>query len=86
MRFIPLGNRVLVKPFDAGETTTEGGIILQEARSEKPYIGDVVAIGDEVLNAQVGDRIYYARFAGTDIELETKYLLLEMGDVLGVLK
>ena len=44
MKFVPLGDRVLVKRTDE-EETSEGGIVLPGSAAEKPSQGEVLAVG-----------------------------------------
>jgi co-chaperonin GroES (HSP10) len=81
----PLGNRVLIIEDHYGEKQLDSGLVLPEQRSEKPLTGIVVEIGDDVINVRKGDKIFYAKHSGTDIELDRKYLLLDIGDVLLVM-
>jgi chaperonin GroES len=80
----PIGERVLVQPFEA-ENVTAGGIILPDSAKEKPQQAKVLAIGGAVQEEaiKVGKNVMYRKFAGTEIENggET-YLILELADVL----
>ena len=44
MKFVPLGDRVLVRRTDE-EETSEGGIVLPGSATEKPSQGEVLAVG-----------------------------------------
>ncbi len=89
----PLGNRVVVEPIEEDEVTP-GGIVLPETAKEKPQQGKVLAVGpgerDEKgqripLDVQVGDRVLFAKYAGTEVKLEGKKLLiLRESDILAV--
>lgn len=92
----PLGDRLVVEPIE-GEETTSGGILLPETAKEKPQEGKVVAAGpgrvDESGNrvkmeVKVGDRVLYAKYAGTEIKLEgdRKVLILKESDVLALVE
>ena len=48
--FVPLGERVVIKPIEQ-EQTTKGGIFLPDTAKEKPQEGEVVAVGP----GRVGD-------------------------------
>ena len=86
MKFIPLGNRILVEK--EKETKTTSGIILSEASTNKPTIAKVLAIGDKVTaNINIGDNIYHSKYAGADVMLDTQvYLVVNVEDVLGIVK
>ena len=75
----PLGDRVLVEPA-AAETTTLSGIIIPETAKEKPQRGTVIAVGpgqkDEPTTVQPGDTILYGKYAGTEISVDGKDLLI----------
>ena len=45
MKLIPLGDKVVVRPMEAEETTA-GGIVLPEAAQEKPRQGRILSVGD----------------------------------------
>jgi len=47
--------------------------------------GVVVAVGDGVTRVKVGDRVVYAKYAGSEIKLdEIEYLILSEKDILAV--
>ncbi len=81
----PLGNRVLVRVLEM-ESTTPGGILLPETAQDKPQEGVVEAVGDTeemMTDLQVGDRILFAKYSGTEIRLDGQdYLILNEDDVL----
>jgi chaperonin GroES len=92
----PLGDRLVVEPIE-GEETTSGGILLPETAKEKPQEGKVLAAGpgrvDEQGNrvqmeVKVGDRVLYAKYAGTEVKLEgdRKVLILKESDVLALVE
>ena len=91
VKFTPLGERLIVKPLEE-EQTTSSGIILPDTAKEKPQEGEVVAVGpgrvtDEgarvPMEVQMGDRIIYSKYAGTEYKDEgQEYLILRESDVL----
>jgi chaperonin GroES len=91
----PLGDRLVVKPIEQEEVTS-GGIILPETAKEKPQEGQVLAAGPGKLDdsgkrvpmeVKVGDRVLYAKYAGTEIKLEDdKVLILKESDVLAIVE
>jgi chaperonin GroES len=86
MNFQPLGDRVLVK-VEAEEKTTASGIIIPDNAKEKPNRAKVVAISDFVKSVSVGNSVVFGKYAGTELSLEgTEYLVLEVKDILGVVK
>lgn len=89
----PLGNRVLVKRSKA--QTSKGGILLPDTAQEKPKEGVVVAVGPgkvndngqkETLNVQVGQRILFGSYSGTEVKNdEEDFLILSEDEILGIL-
>ena len=84
----PLGDRVLVKPADA-EETTKGGIIIPDTAKEKPQRGIVKAVGagkkDEPMTVQVGDTVMYGKYSGTEISIEGEdYLIMRESDIYAI--
>ena len=93
MNLKPLGDRIVVEPAEQEEQTTLG-IFLPETAKEKPQQGKVIAAGPGArkengerieMDVKVGDRVLYARYAGTSIKLDGKeYLILKESDVLAI--
>ena len=92
----PLGDRLIVEPIEQ-EDTTSGGILIPETAKEKPQEGRVLAAGPGKLDdsgkrvkmeVKVGDRVLYARYAGTEIKIEEnkKVLVLKESDILALVE
>lgn len=92
----PLGDRLVVEPIEQ-EDTTASGILLPETAKEKPQEGKVIAVGpgrlDEngnrvKMEVKEGDRVLYAKYAGTEVKLEgdEKVLILKEGDILALVE
>jgi chaperonin GroES len=91
----PLGNRVVVDPIEEEEVTT-GGIVLPETAKEKPQKGTVLSIGPGErdddgkripLDVAPDDVVLYAKYAGTEIKIEGKKLLiLKESDLLAIVE
>jgi chaperonin GroES len=82
--FKPLGNRVVVEPIEQEEVTA-GGIVLPETAKEKPQKGKVLSVGpgdrnekgDRIpMDVKLGDTVLFAKYAGTEIKVEAKKLLI----------
>ena len=88
MNFKPLGDRVLVKVQEPETKTASGIIIPDNASKEKPTQAEVIAIGEEVKHVAIGDTVMYAQYARTArVTLDmTEYLVMEVSEILGVLK
>ena len=86
MNFQPLGKRVLVERLEDVKTTASG-IIIPDNAKEKPLSGKVLAVSVGVDGVKVGDQVVFAKYGGTEISLDGKsYLVLNLDDVLGVIK
>ena len=89
----PLGNRVVIEPLEQEEITA-GGIVLPETAKEKPQKGVVLSAGpgerDEngkyiPMDVKAGDTVLFAKYAGTEIKLDGKKLLiLRESDLLAI--
>ncbi len=90
----PLQDRILVKRIDQ-EEEKHGGIIIPDTAKEKPQEGEVVATGPgkitddgkrQPVEVKEGDRILFAKYAGTEVKVEGEdYLIMREDDVLAVL-
>ena len=95
LKLKPLGDRLVIEPKEQEETTASG-IILPETAKEKPQQGSVLAIGpgrrdDDgkrvEMDVAVGDTVLYAKYAGTEIKVDGKKLLiLKETDVLAIVE
>ena len=89
--FVPVGERVVVKPTEQ-EQQTKGGIYLPDTAKEKPQEGEVIAVGpgrvaDDgtriPMELAKGDRVIYSKFAGTEYkDGDDECLVLRESDVL----
>jgi chaperonin GroES len=90
----PLGDRVLVEPVEQEETIAGGMLVLPETAKEKPQQGKVLAVGagrrDDNgkridMDVQAGDTVLFAKYAGTEVKLDGKKLLImKETDILGI--
>ncbi len=75
----PLADRVIVEPA-AAEVKTAGGIIIPDTAKEKPQRGKIIAVGsgkkDEPMTVKVGDTVLYGKYAGTEIQVDGKDVLI----------
>ncbi len=91
----PLQDRILVRRLDAEEEEV-GGIIIPDTAKEKPQEGAVMAVGPgkvtddgkrQAVEVKKGDRILFAKYAGTEVKVEGEELLImREDDVLAVLR
>ena len=95
MKFRPLQDRVVVQRIEE-DTKSPGGIIIPDTAAEKPSTGIVLAIGPgerqengtiNPLDVQVGDRILFGKWSGTEFKLDgQEVLVMKESDILGVLE
>jgi chaperonin GroES len=80
----PLGDRVVIQPTPR-EDVTKSGIVLPDTAKEKPQEGTIMAVGQgEILDdgtrkkidVNVGDRVLYSKYAGTEFKVEGEDLLI----------
>ena len=93
---MPLGDRVLVKPFGLEEgLVTSFGIVLPDSAKEKPEQGKVVAVGPGKrgedgklvpVALKVGDKVMFSKYGYDEIKVDgTEYYLVREENVLAVL-
>ena len=76
MKLVPLGDRVVLKQFEAEETTASG-IILASKAQEKPQQAEVIAVGpggmvdgkEVTMHVKAGDRVIYSKYAGNEVKM-----------------
>jgi chaperonin GroES len=89
MTLKPLDDRVVIEQKEIEEKSV-GGIIIPDTAKEKPLIGEVIAVGtDEDLQdiIKVGDKVLYAKYSGTEVELENKkYIIISRSDILATIE
>ncbi len=93
--FRPLHDRVLVRRIDSDEKTA-GGIIIPDTAQEKPSEGEVLAAGPGArddrgeivdLDVQVGDRILFGKWSGTEVKIDGEDLLImKESDIMGIIE
>ncbi|MDJ0386746.1 co-chaperone GroES [Roseomonas sp. E05] len=94
MKFRPLHDRVVVRRVTAEEKTA-GGIIIPDTAKEKPQEGEIVAVGPGArnergeivaLDVQVGDRVLFGKWSGTEVKISGEDLLImKESDLMGVI-
>jgi chaperonin GroES len=95
MNLRPLGDRVVIEPSEKDERT-ESGLFIPETAKEKPQEGTIVAVGagkrdDDgkriPMDVEVGQTVLFAKYAGTEIKLEgKKVLILKETDILAIVE
>ena len=88
MKLKPMADNVLLKAYEAPETTVSG-IILATTNKEKPAIYEVVSVGpgtkDVTMTVAVGERVVVGKFVGTDVTIDkVDYKFVKQDDILAV--
>ena len=94
MKIRPLYDRIVVKRIEEKEQM-QGGLYIPDTAKEKPQEGEVAAVGKGkrledgkvvALDVQVGDRILFGKYSGSEIKLDgEEYLIMREDEVLGIL-
>ena len=96
MNIKPLGDRIVIKRFEAAEKTA-GGIVLPDSAKDKPQKGKVLAVGPGKLSKEgkrtpltvkEGDVVLFTNWAGDEFKKGQgdNVLLMREEDVLAVLE
>ena len=94
MKLKPLADRVVIKSLET-EEVTKGGIVLAPTAKEKPQMAEVLAVGpggvvdgkEVTMYVQVGDKVVYSKYAGTEVKLDgTEYIIVRQNDILAVVE
>ena len=94
MQLKPLMDRVVVKQVET-EEVSKGGIILTSAAKEKPQFAEVIAVGpggmvdgkEVKMQVQVGQKVIYSKYAGTEVKLDGKEMIIvRQSDILAIVK
>jgi len=89
----PLADRVVVKPLEEAETM-RGGLYIPDTAKEKPQQGEIVAVGPGrfedgnriPLDVQVGNRVLYGKYSGTEVTVDgDQLLILRESDILAII-
>lgn len=96
---IPLGDRVLVKPFteaEVAEKKNDFGIILPDTvTKEKSAQGKVVAVGEgkyvdgklTPVRVNIGDRVFFSKYSYDEVEYGgEEFYLLKEENILAIIK
>ena len=95
MNIRPLHDRVIVRRMEE-ERTSPGGIVLPDAATEKPVMGEVIAVGKGKLNSKgnliemdvkVGDKVLFGKYSGTEVKIGgEEVLVMREEDIMGVIE
>lgn len=94
MKITPLFDKVVVEITEP-EETTKSGFILPSASKEKQQIANVVAVGpggvmdgkEIVMQVKVGDKVLFAKYAGSEFKIDGKELtIIRQSDILAIVE
>jgi len=88
MKLKPMADNVLLKQYEAPETTFSG-IVLATATKEKPAIYEVVSAGpgtkDVAMTVKAGDRVVVAKHVGYEVTIDkVDYKFVKLDEILAV--
>ena len=80
----------------AREEMTKSGIVLPDTAKEKPQEGEILSVGPgkilddgsrEAMDVAVGDKVLYAKYAGTEFKVDGEDLLIvSQKDILAIVE
>ncbi len=88
MKLKPLGDRVIIKP-DEAEQTTSSGLFLATDTKEKPQTGKVIAVGPGKMGddgkplpmpVKKNDRVVFSKYGGNEIVCDDEEVLIIRAD------
>jgi chaperonin GroES len=93
MKLRPLHDRVIVKRLEE-ERKTAGGIVIPDTATEKPSMGEIVAVGPGKTDdngklvpsgVKPGDKILFGKYSGQEFKLDNvDYLHMREDDIIGI--
>ncbi len=73
----PLADYVVVQQEQA-ETKTASGLYLPTQAQEKPKVAKVIAVGKEVKEVRVGDKVVYGGYSNVEVKQDGKeYIVIK---------
>lgn len=82
----PLADYVVVEQ-EAAESKTASGLYLPTSAQEKPKVAKVLAVGSEVKEVKVGDRVIYGGYSNTEVKHDGKdYILIKEENIFATVK
>ena len=83
LKIFPLAERVAIRPTEETQEK-RGGLYIPDTAKEKPIQGEVIAVGPGrmekgqrvPMELNVGDRVVYGKYTGSQVELEEEEIIL----------
>jgi chaperonin GroES len=95
MNIRPMHDRLIVKR-EAEERKSPGGILIPDTATEKPTVGNVIAVGKGKMlengelrspDVKKGDKILFGKYSGTEVKVDGEELLvMREEDVMAVVE
>lgn len=83
--YTPIGANILTKQ-NSGEQKNDYGLIMTigDQAHNRPDVAIVESVGDDVIDVNIGDVVFFSRYAGVRINVDNEdYLLLSRGEIFG---
>jgi chaperonin GroES len=85
MKIKPIKDRVAIKQ-DEAQDKTMSGLILPDSAKEKPLSGEVIAVGPQCKEVEVGEKVYYQKYRGTEVDQDgDTIILMREEDILAII-
>ncbi|MBP9716497.1 MAG: co-chaperone GroES [Candidatus Levybacteria bacterium] len=92
----PLFDNILVKPLEA-ESKTASGILLPDNAKEKPQIGEIMAVGQGVVDdgeivknsivVKVGQKVMYKKWGGDEVKVNGEdWMMVKQSDIMAIIE
>lgn len=82
----PLADYVVTQAEEA-PSKTASGLYLPDSASEKPKTAKVIAVGTEVKQVKVDDRVIYKSYSTTEVKVDKQeFILVKEEDILAIVK
>ncbi len=82
----PLSEYVVAQAEEA-TTKTASGLYLPDNATEKPKTAKILAVGKDVKQVKIGDRIVYKSYSTTDVKVgDEDYVIVKEEDILATVK
>jgi chaperonin GroES len=95
MTYVPIRDRLLVKPEEV-ETKTASGIFIPDNAAEKPLKGRVLAVGTGKVTedgtivplvVKEGDTVLFGKYAGQTVKIDDKeHLIMKEDDIMAIVQ
>lgn len=86
MKVRPLKDRLFVQ-YSEEEDKTPGGLYIPDSAKEKPQKGNVMAVGSEVKDIKVDNKVLFDKYSGSKVNVDdVEYLIIKEEDILGIIE